>query len=172
MNLKKSRVYAQVLFEEDSSPEFLKYLKTYSDILTEEDSIFSFFLSLSIPLKEKLRLLDQALKPAPQLLKRFFTVLLNNKSFFLLSEIVKNYQNLLDEKNNQLRAVVFSAQNLNEAEKSALKKALESFFNKKIELQEKEDKNLIAGLRVDVEGYVFQANTRQFLKNFEKPGGL
>ena len=172
MNFKKSRAYAQVLFEEDSSPEFLKYLKACSDILTKEDSIFSFFLSLSVPLKEKLRILDQALKPAPRLLKRFFTVLLNNKSFFLLPEIVKNCQKLLDEKNNQLKAVVFSAQKLDEKEKSALKKALEGFFNKKIEFQEKEDKNLIAGLQVDVEGCVFQANTRQFLKNFEKSGGL
>ncbi|MBC6415040.1 MAG: F0F1 ATP synthase subunit delta [Bdellovibrionales bacterium] len=171
MKSKKSYIYAQVLFEEDSSLEFLKHVKIYSDILLES-SISSFFFSLFIPLREKQKLLEQALSSAPPLLVRFFTVLLKNKSFPLLSEIVKKYQELIERKNNRTQALVYSPKKLGEREKLSLKQALEGIFSKKIEIQEKEDKSLIAGLLVDVEGYMFESNIKQFLKKFEKTGGL
>ena len=172
MNLKKSETYARVLFEEDSSLDFFESLNAYTNIFKEEDSFMSFFSSPHLKFEQKKEILDQALKSAPALLKNFFVVLVKNKAFPLLLEIQEMYQKLWNDKNKCCSALVFTSQALTEQEKTNLKRQLEDFFNKKIVLQEKEDKNLIAGLKVDVEGYVFQANTNHFLKKFEQSGGF
>ena len=172
MNYKKSETYAKVLFEEDSSPEFAEQLKNYSLLFKEEPKVFRFFSLPHLSLEEKQKLLDQALKSTPSLLQNFFRVLLRNKSFSLLPEIQKSYQKLWNDQNKRAVAWVSSTQSLTEEEKSLLKQQLETFFNKKIELKEKEDKSLIAGLKVDIEGYVFEANTSHFLNKFEKSGGF
>lgn len=170
--MKKSENYARVLFEEDSSPEFFQFFTNYGELFIEDEVVFSFFCSPHLKFEQKKEILDQALSQAPELLKNFFTVLLKNKRFSLLPEIKSQYQKLWNEKNKQAEALVFRATALTEEEKINLKKQLESFFNKKIDLREKEDKSLIAGLKVDVEGYVFQANTGHFLKKFEQSGGF
>lgn len=172
MKFKKSEAYAGVLFEEDSSSEFFKQFKAYIEVFIEEDSIFRFFSSPHLKFEEKKEILDQALKEAPALLKSFFKVLLKNKAFSFLPEIGKNYEKLWNEKNKQCEALVFRSHALTEEEKTNLKQQLEKFFNKKIALKEKEDKSLIAGLKVNVEGYVFQAGTSHFLKKFEQSGGF
>jgi len=172
LKLKKSAVYAKVLFEEDSSLDFLKKLKAYIKIFTEDLSVFSFFNSPLISFEEKTGVLDQALKQAPALLKSFFKVLLKNKSFFLLSEIQENFQELWNDKNKLCPALVFRSQALTEREKADLKDSLKNFFNKKIVLQEKEDKSLIAGLKVFAGGYIFKGNTSHFLKKFKQSGGF
>ena len=172
MKFKKSETYARVLFEEDSSPEFFQLFKAYTQLFTESAHVFEFFSSPHLKLGEKQQVLDQALKQAPALLKNFFTVLLKNKAFSLLPDIKENYQKLWNDKNKTCTALVFRSQALTEEEKTNLKSQLENFFNKKIVLQEKEDKSLIAGLKIDVEGYMFQASTSHFLKKFEKSGGF
>ena len=172
MKFKKSATYARVLFEEDSSPDFLELFKAYVEVFTESADVFGFFCSPHLKLDQKKEVLDLALKTAPALLKSFFRVLLKNKAFSLLPEIQKNYQKLWDDKNKRCSALVSSSQPLTELEKSNLKQQLEKFFNKKIILEEKEDKSLIGGLKVDVEGCLFQANTSYFLKKFEQSGGF
>ena len=171
MNKRKSEVYARALFELDSSSEFLKNLKLFSEAFTEKKS-FSFFLSLSIPLSEKKKLLTESLNKAPNILKNFFLVLLDNKSFSFLPEIVKIYQELMDEKNKICQGLIFSPQKPSQKDKEQIEKILGKFFNKTVALESKEDKKLIAGFLVDAGGYMFKGTSLQYLRNFEKLGGL
>ena len=164
-------MYARTLFELNSSSEFLDNLHNFSELFIEEKA-FQFFLSLSVPLYKKKKVLTESLKKAPNLLKNFFFVLLDNKKFSFLAEIVKTYEELLNEKNKICRGVIFSHQRLSNEEKKELEKLLGSFFNKTVALEPKEDKKLIAGFLVDVGGYVFKGTSEQHLKNFEKLGGL
>lgn len=171
-NLKKSGTYAKALFELDSSPEFLKTFLNLAELLTKEKAGV-FFNSLSIPYKRKKEFLEKILSSAPSLLKNFFLVLLdNNKSFFLLPEIVRELKALLDDKHGLCRAEVSSPYKLSSSEKLHLKKSLGKFFNKKIELEEKEDKSLIAGLSVSTQNYLFKGHFKHYLEKFSKAGGL
>ncbi|MCY4321708.1 MAG: ATP synthase F1 subunit delta [Bdellovibrionaceae bacterium] len=171
MNKRKSEVYARALFELDSGSEFLKNLNFFSNIFIEKKS-FSFFLSLGIPLSEKKKFLIESLKKAPSLLKNFFLVLLDNKGFSFLPEIVKIYQDLLDDKNKICRGLIFSPQKPSQKEKEQIEKLLGKFFNKTVVLEAKEDKKLIAGFLVSAGGYMFKGTSAQYLRNFEKLGGL
>ena len=167
---KKSWAYAQSLFETDSNPELFSQLKSLSDIFTQPKHM-DFFTSFTVPSEEKKKLLEQALKNNHPLLKNFFLVLLVNKSFSLLSQIVSAYQKLMEDKNQLCSGTVFSPSPVSEEQKQQLEKSLQKFFNKKIELQFKEDKTLIGGLYIDVGGYIFNSTVKHQLKHFKSSGG-
>ena len=166
-----SQTYARALFELDSSKDFASQLKNFSDIFRDPKT-FQFFLSVSVPLTAKRKVLTESLKTAPAFLRNFFYILLENKKFSCLPEIVENYQKLLDEKNKICRGLIFSSKKPAGEEKKKVEKVLSQFFNKTVALEPKEDKKLIAGFLVNVEGYIFKGTSRQYLKNFEKLGGL
>ena len=171
MKKRNSEIYAKALFELDSRLEFLSFLESFLEIFMER-KILLFFLSLSVPFSEKKKILAESLKTAPPLLKNFFFVLLENKKFSLLPDIVRIYRELLDEKNKICRGLIFSPQKPDKELKERIEKLLGQFFNKTVALELKEDKKLIAGFLVDVGGYIFKGNSRQYLKNFDKLGGL
>ena len=168
MSAKKN--YAQSLLELDSSPEFLKDLQSLTELFTEPE-VFSFFKALTIPAEEKKNLIKKSLKSAPALLRNFLCVLIDYKSFSLLPEITALYQEAFDEKHQICRATVSSPEKLSLKQKEVLIQSLSSFFKKKIELKEKEDKSLIAGLSVHAGDYLLSGNCFQRLKSFEKLGG-
>ena len=168
---KKSEIYAKALFELDSSSELLKTLHSFSEILKEEQ-FFSFFISASVSLEEKKGALAGVLSSCPSIFKNFFFVLLDNKAFSLFHEVAQIYQELFDEKNQICRGWIISPQKPEKEEKEEIEKLLAQFFNKKVALELKEDKKLIAGFLVDIGGYIFKGTSEQYLKNFEKLGGL
>ncbi|MCZ0932920.1 MAG: ATP synthase F1 subunit delta [Oligoflexia bacterium] len=171
MKKRKSEIYAKALFELESSSALLSHLKNFAEIFMEKKT-FLFFLSLSVPFSEKKKALEESLKTAPLLLKNFFFILLDNKKFSLLPDIVQTYRELLDEKNKVCRGLIFSPQQPAKEEKEEIERLLGQFFKKKVALEPKEDKKLIAGFLVDIGGYIFKGASEQYLKNFEKLGGL
>lgn len=168
---KKSQTYARALFESSPDPKTLSYLKSLLDIWNKEKAAMDFFVSKLIPLSEKKKLLQQILKSSPPALKNFFFVLLDNQAFSLLPEILLAYQNLQDEKEKTCRGLLYSSELLSEAKRRELEESLEKFFNKKIELTQKEDKNLIGGFSINVGGYSLNSTVKQELKRFKTSGG-
>ena len=167
---KKSQTYGQALFECESSQELLYQLETLSRIFTQPE-VLGFFLSFTVPMTDKKRLLDKSLKHSLLLLKFFFCVLLDNRAFSLLPQIVESYQKLMDEKDNICRGTLFSPYPVSEEQKRGLEKLLQKFFNKRIELHQKENKKLVGGLSIDVGGYVFDSTVKYQLERFQTSGG-
>ena len=170
MSFKKSKNYAQSLLEIDDSPEFLKSLQSLTELFADP-KIQEFFRAQNIPISEKKALLKKNLKGIPDSLKNFLFLLLDYKSFALLPKITKLYQEAFDERHKIYWAEVSSPQKLSEDQKKKLIQILSKFFNKKIELKEKQDKSLIAGLSVQAGDYLLSGNCFQQLQSFEKLGG-
>lgn len=166
---KKSQAYSQALFECEPSQKILSQLQILLEAFTLPE-FWNFFLSRSIPIENKKEIVASCLKRSSPLLKNFFFVLLDNKAFSLLPEIVSAYQKLLDEKNKLCRGTIYSPQAFPKEQKKELEKALEKFLNKKVELKLKEDKKLIGGFFVNVGGYIFNSTIKQAIKNFKKTG--
>lgn len=169
MNSKKSQIYAQALFELESKRETFQALKELSDLF-QPQRVLDFFLSFTIPKEDKKELLGQVLRQSPVLLKNFFYVLLDNKAFSLLPQIVSVYQNLLEDKEKVCTGFIYSPNPLLEKEKQDIEKVLEKFFNKKIDLEWKEDKSLIGGFYVQAGGFLFDSTVKQQLKQFKMKG--
>ena len=166
---KKSQVYAQALFELESGWKMLKSLKELSNFFHSAE-VLDFFLSFAISKKDKKGLLEKTLKQSPPLLKNFFYVLLDNRAFQLLPQIVSAYQNLLEEKERVCTGIIYSSYPISLKQKQDMEKYLEKFFNKKVDLKPKEDKSLIGGFYIQVGGFLFDSTVKQQLKQFKMKG--
>lgn len=94
----------------------------------------------------KISLIQKAL---PQNTARaFLLVLVKEKRFYLISEIIKELNNLLDLRRGIKRAQVISAGPLEDNVKNRIQKFLEDYFNSKLALEFKEDKGLISGVKI------------------------
>jgi len=163
---KKSWIYAQSLLEVEGSQNFLSFLLPVSKELTEKKTM-KFFVSKTISLEIKKKLLNKILKACPLLLRNFFFILLEGKAFLGLPQIVQAYQELKDRQKGIYKGVLMSFEPFSEEQKKTLELALEKFFNKKIELEQKTDKKLMGGFSIDIGGYSFSNTVLQDLKNFQ-----
>ena len=78
----------------------------------------------------------------------FILVLIKEKRFYLVNEILKEIKALLDLRQGIKRATVTSAAPLNEDTKTKIQKYLEDYFKTKLALEYKEDKGLISGIKI------------------------
>jgi len=78
----------------------------------------------------------------------FVIVLIKEKRFYLVNEILKEIHSLLDLRRGIKKATVTSAAALDEGIKAKIQKFLEDYFKTKLALEFKEDKGLISGIKI------------------------
>ena len=167
---RKSQNYGQALFECEASEKLFQQLKELSDIFMETE-IIDFFLSFTVSKEDKENILNKALKHSSPLLKNFFLILLDNKAFSLLPQIVSSYGKLMEEKDNICTGTIYSFHLLSREQTKEIKDLLKNFFNKRLELNQKEDKSLMGGVYIEAGGYVFDGTVKHYLKHFKTSGG-
>ncbi|MEW6702847.1 MAG: ATP synthase F1 subunit delta, partial [Bacteroidota bacterium] len=86
----------------------------------------------------------------------------------LLFDIFKEFMNLVDKKNNIIKAQVVSAVDLNDQIKQRLAGDFEKRSGKKVSADYKVDSNLIGGFIVTVEDTVYDASVKHQLNLLRK----
>ena len=167
---RRSQNYGQALFESEASEEMFKQLREISGIFMEPE-IMDFFLSFTVSKENKKNILHNSLKHSSPLLKNFFLILLDNKAFSLLPQIVSAYGKLVEERDNVCTGTVYSPHPLSKEQTKDIKNLLQRFFNKRLELNQKEDRSLIGGVYVEAGDYVFDGTVKYYLKHFKTSGG-
>ena len=165
---KKAKVYARSLFELDKG--IFPTLKNLEKLFCEDKSLSQFFVSPIISLPEKKKLLEEVSYKMPNPLKHFLLVLLENKSFFLLPQIVLAYKAFKDEESGFLQGEIFSFSPISDGRVKELEAFLKRFFKKKIALSWKEDKTLIAGAVIKIGPYLLDGSADRSLQTFETQG--
>ncbi|ADR23812.1 ATP synthase F1, delta subunit [Mycoplasma leachii PG50] len=95
-------------------------------------------------------------------------ILVENQLFINTRMILKAlYNKLLDYKNIVL-GVVYSTEKLTKTQLSAIKKKISNKVNKKVELVNKIDPTLIGGIKVNVQGKVFDGSIKAKLEALKK----
>ena len=102
-------------------------------------------------------------KAAP-LTIRFMELLIEKKRFELLPFVAGNVGKLIAEKNNTAKALVRAARPLSAEAQQTLKDRLKNFAGKNIELEIKEDPEIIGGLIVRLGDWVLDSSLRGQLK--------
>ena len=166
---KRSQIYAQALFELKAGSELAEQLKIFSEAF-QSSEIMGFFLSFTVSEENKKQVLKSVFKPANPLLKNLLFALLDNKAFFLLPEIAWAYGQLMDEKEGLCRGLLYSPYPVSAEEKQDIEKHLQKFFNKKLALDQKEDKSLIGGIYIEAGGFVFNGTVKNQLRQFKVKG--
>lgn len=118
---------------------------------------------------DKKKKIEQAVagKASPVVL-RFLELLIDKKRFDLLPLVTLNFGKLVAEKHNVAKAHVRSAHPLSADAQQRLKEQLKNFAGKSIELEIKEDPELIGGLIVRLGDWVLDSSLRGQLRNMRE----
>ena len=99
---------------------------------------------------------------------KFFSLLIDKKRFELLPLIAANLARFIAEKKNTAKAQVKSAKPLPSEAQEILKKRLTAFSGKTVELEMREDPELIGGVIVRLGDWVLDASLRGALRQMKE----
>ena len=98
-----------------------------------------------------------------ELLESFLSVLIDNKKIYYMDSIFDLYQEMVLDNNNITIATIDTAFALTDQQKKSLQNYLEKKHNKKIQIDEKIDKSLLAGIKISVDNKVTDHSVRYIL---------
>ena len=145
-----------------NTDEALSNLAMFEDCLKGLKDIIPYLENPTINEDVKISLTENAL---PQNNARaFMLVLIKEKRFYLIEEILKEIKALLDIRQGIKRAVVTSAAPLDESTKAKIQKYLENYFKAKLALDFKEDKGLISGIKIKAGDFYIEGSAASRLR--------
>ncbi len=148
-------------------PDFTHQLCELQKVFQEPETR-AFFYSAR-PLKRKKQILSQSLRGCvlyPVLL-RFLYFLLDQNKFHHLDSIVKSFLKGSGVFQARLSVKVQVFCPLSSEEKNTLKRVLEQAFRKKVSLRESVNPHTLGGLRMEMEGQVWDHTLQYHLKQME-----
>lgn len=97
-------------------------------------------------------------------LPRLFEMLIDGSRMHILHEIVRRYRHEWNARNNVHAARVFTAIELDEDTRQGVQKALENALSGSVEMDMRIDLSLVGGVRVEVDGHLFDGTVKARLK--------
>lgn len=170
--------YAKALFDlacnEHNENQYLDNLKAVYDVIINDQEVLKVFNHPRIDLLEKKEIIKKTFENyVSKEFLHFLYVVLENNRLNCLEDIIDSYQSYLNDYLNLSNVVVYSKYKLTEEETLNLKKKLEVYLEKKINLNINTDDNLIGGIVIKVDGKIIDAsilNQMLDLKNVLEKG--
>ena len=160
--------YGTALFmlacEENEKASYAEALEFIKNIFVEDPQYSELLSSPSIPLKERLSLIDQAFSDAvPEYVISYLKLLCEKGKMPYFMESVDEYNALLDASEHISNARITSAIELTKEEKQKLITKLELMEKGKVHAQYFVDETLLGGLIVEVDGKIMDGSLRHRL---------
>ncbi len=95
-------------------------------------------------------------------------ILVDKSRFSDIDPIIRAYTKQYDGFHNISRGIVYSTESLSEEEIESLRKVLSNKFQKKVELENRIDEELIAGISVKLDGKVIDNSIKARLENLRR----
>ncbi len=156
--------YARALFQSASDKAarktYDKHIETLQQALSENTNLATFFHSPLVDREAKTQVLTQLGErlSLDSVVVSFLKVLVMNKRFEGLSQILQDYQALLREEENRQEVIVKSATPLTPTQVKDLTKVLETHFQSKIDLKTEEAPELIGGFQIHTQGQLIDGS--------------
>ncbi len=163
-----NREYAEALFmlalEENQVEEYSKALQFVKEALEETPEYIDFLVSPAVPVAERLAAIDEAFgKSVPEHVLSFLKILCENRQAYLIKGCIEEFEKLVQASSNRTTAVVYSVVDLIESQKDALCRKLEKMNGRQIDLVCLKDSSLIGGIRIEIDGKIFDGSIKQRL---------
>lgn len=162
--------YARALFglaeKEGRYKEYGSELKEFLSLLGKDKRLWSLVMEPLFPIKVRKEILEELasrVKLSGPVL-RLILLLLENDRIKYLEPVLEEYSRLCDEKENILRGRIFSPYPLEEGLLKEMEKILSEKFGKNVLLEVQEDKGLIAGLKLVLDGIVMDGTLKKQLE--------
>ncbi len=164
--------YAIALFsltKEKDGQEYLSALRKVEKDLSENPDFLAFLSSYSIPLETRLAALSKVYEPLKlAYLPRFLGLLVQHHRIRHLNEVEREFAALVNEEHGILEGIVYSASKLEEKDIKRIEKAFERKLGKKVALKNRVDEKILGGVKVALDGKVYDGSIRNRLLDLEK----
>lgn len=161
--------YAAALFELASNEEMSKEIKELVDILKSHDGYIELLSTPLLSKHERLSLIAEVLGDRfSDTLTAFVTLMCEKGVIKELPECEEEYQKIYKESLKASVAYVYSAVMLNDNEKLKLKEKFEKVSGRNVSFVYCIDESLVGGIRVEMDGKIFDGSVKSRLDNIKK----
>ncbi len=170
---KAGDIYGKSLYDlakaEGVDEAVLSEMETVNTILKDNPDYIRLLSEPSIPRNERLKLLDEAFGTDINVYLLNFIKILVEKGFLReFSSCFRTYRSLFNGDRGICDAVAITPGGLSEDERAALKTRLEGITGKKVILTEKTDAALLGGMKVLVEGRLYDGSVQGRLNELRR----
>ena len=160
--------YAAALFtltaEENKKGEVAQSLKAIGDLVAENTEYIDLLQAPSIPLDERLGLIEKAFgSEMHEYAVSFVKLVCERGRIRELSDCINEFLKLYEASDGIVTAYVTSATELDEAEKTVLREKLEKKLLRRVELVCEVDTSILGGVIVKVDGSVMDGSLKRRL---------
>jgi len=164
-----ARNYAEVFFwiveEKQVALEFLKKLKqTIEDSPEFKSVLFHPYVNRSSKFKAMEKILGIKLSKH---MENFLHILMDNYRLKKIDEICREFEEMKMEEEKAQQVKIFIPKEISSEQLDELKSSLKKKFKKKIILEVIIDKKLIAGIKLQIDGKIYDGTIRSRLDNFK-----
>lgn len=165
-----SKEYAKALFmlaqETNKGKEYREALGTITEVFDENPTYIEFLSTFSIPLEERLNMLESAFSDViPRDVLSLLKLLCEKRHIKEFGECATQYISMYNEMDKISNAKVTSVIELSEAEKESLKEKLEKMSGKKTIIEYFVDKSILGGLIVEIDDKVIDSSLKKRLED-------
>ena len=162
------REYAEALFslaaEEQAAEKYLECLQSIKQLAQENPDYIEFLNSPAIPLSERLSAVDEAFEGnMPEYVVSFIKLLCESGKIRTIYGCIDEFAKLVMAFSGRTFANIYSAVALNDEQKSAMIRKLESITGKIVDPIYIIDESLIGGVKVEVDGKTFDGSIKHRL---------
>ncbi len=164
-----NKEYAEALFllssEKNCISKHSEILSLIKSSVGENADYLELLSSPAVPLSERLKAIEEAFSGiCDDYILSFLKLLCENGRIKELLFCIEEFEYLKTVAENKLTAMVYYAMPLDDTQKEALRKKLEITSGKNIDLVLIEDKSLLGGIKVELEGKVYDGSAKRRLK--------
>lgn len=159
----------EVAKERDNVAVYREDLKFFDWVTKHNKDLVSFLDSPLTPYKEKSAVIDSMFKDllVPDVLV-FIKMLMRDSLISDFSDIRAEYNKLSDEKANIAEGIVYTPYKLDNTTIRNLERAFREKINKNVILKQSEDKNLVAGIKVVLDGTSYELSVGSKLETIKE----
>ena len=153
---------ADVAIERNSAPQVQEEIAAFAALLDESPELRQLLANPAVPRAGKHAVIERLVERlgSSRTVRNFLLLLVDHRRATLLPEIELAYRSLLDSKLGLTRAEVGAAEDLGEAERAELIRALERVIGGKVQAQYRVNPAMIGGARVRVGSTIYDGSVR------------
>jgi F-type H+-transporting ATPase subunit delta len=159
-----ARRYAEAVFELGEESNTLDQWNADLDVLAAvagDGGVLSVLENVKTPMEERLALLDRALAGMSPLARNLAAMLVSRGRFGLMPQLARIFDEMLDARNNVVRAAVTSAVPISEEERRAVVERVRSLTSARdVRLETRVDPTIIGGLILRVGDRLIDGSVR------------
>lgn len=160
-----ARRYARAIIETATNALAVRDdLAAVAGALKANPALQEALLNPGVPASHKKAIFAEVFQGLSAPLPRLFEMLIDGSRMEILHEIVRRYRHEWNARNNVHAARVFTAIELDEDTRQRVQKAIETAVSGSVEMEAEIDPSLVGGVRVEVDGHLFDGTVKARLK--------